>query len=245
MVFLITQQSLPRFVQFSPTEPSLWSRTAQFLCADLQPKGRRSAQYLALPAERDQHGQCRTGRHHLHGSRHAGYYWFGRFERVNRGKPTFVSPVMAYTGFDYEFNSLRSKEDEFSAAFRSLIAMGSASIAIWTIRPLLAGLAPILFKLVRIPFLLIYLRTFRNNLIVQPMLLPGAKTVRTAREVLHRIGDQLVSERKSALLREKLYGVKEKSDTTGRDLLTLLVRANLQDADGMSDADIRARKGSP
>ena len=77
------------------------------------------------------------------------------------------------------------------------------------------------------------------------MPLPGAKEIRTARKALHRIGDQLVSERKSALLREKSYGVKEKSDTTGRDLLTLLVRANLQDADGMSDADIRARKRSP
>ena len=44
------------------------------------------------------------------------------------------------------------------------------------------------------------------------------------------------------MLQEKAYGVKEKSDTTGRDLLTLLVRANLQEADGMSDADVHARK---
>ena len=121
----------------------------------------------------------------------------------------------------------------------------SASTAIWTIGPLLAGLAPILSKLVCITFFLIYLRTCRNSLVVQPLPFPGAKEVQTARKALDRIGNQLVSERKSALLREKSYGVKEKSDTTGRDLLTLLVRANLQDADGMSDADIRARKGPP
>jgi len=47
------------------------------------------------------------------------------------------------------------------------------------------------------------------------------------------------------MLREKSYGIKDKSDTTGKDLLTLLVRANLQDVDGMSDSDVRARKGPP
>ena len=47
------------------------------------------------------------------------------------------------------------------------------------------------------------------------------------------------------MLQEQSYGVKEKSDTYGRDLLTLLVRANLQESDGMNDSDVRARKGSP
>jgi hypothetical protein len=97
---------------------------------------------------------------------------------------------------------------------------------------------------VRIPFL-IYLRTCRNNLIVQPLPLPGTKAVRAAKKVIDRIGNQLVHERKAALLREKSYGAKEKSDTTKRDLLTLLVRANLQDADGMSDVDVHSRKRPP
>ena len=148
---------------------------------------------------------------------------------------------MVYTGFGYEFNSLQSKEDEFSAAFRSLVARGAASTIRWTIRPLLMTIAPILFKLVCILFFLIYLR-IRRNLVIQPLPLPGVKAVQAAKRVIDRIGNQLVSERKSALLREKSYGVKEKSDMTGRDLLTLLVRANLQDADGMSDADVHARK---
>lgn len=148
---------------------------------------------------------------------------------------------MVYTGFGYEFNSLQSKEDEFSAAFRSLVARGAASTIRWTIRPLLMTIAPILFKLVCILFFRIYLR-IRRNLVIQPLPLPGVKAVQAAKRVIDRIGNQLVSERKSALLREKSYGVKEKSDMTGRDLLTLLVRANLQDADGMSDADVHARK---
>lgn len=149
---------------------------------------------------------------------------------------------MVYIGFGYEFNSLQSQEDEFSAAFRALVARGAGSTARWTIRPLLMTIAPILFKLVCILFFLIYLRIRRNNLVVQPLPLPGIKAVQAAKRVIDRIGNQLISERKSALLRETSYGIKEKSDMTGRDLLTLLVRANLQDADGMSDADVHARK---
>ena len=34
----------------------------------------------------------------------------------------------------------------------------------------------------------------------------------------------------------------EKSDTSGKDLLTLLVHAKLQVSDGMSDSDVRARE---
>jgi len=62
---------------------------------------------------------------------------------------------------------------------------------------------------------------------------------------MDRICSQFVTERKLAFLREQSSEVKEKSDTTRRDLLTLLVQANLRDTDGMSDSDVRARKGSP
>ena len=84
MVCLTAQRSIPRFFQFSPSEPSLWSRTTQVLCADLQPKGCRTAEYLALPTEREQRGQCRAGRHNLYESRDVGYYWFGRLEHVHQ-----------------------------------------------------------------------------------------------------------------------------------------------------------------
>ena len=80
---------------------------------------------------------------------------------------------------------------------------------------------------------------------IQPLPFPGVKEVQAATKVVDRIGDQLVAERKSALLQEQSSGVKEKLDTTGRDLLSLLVRANFQDADCMSDSVVRSRKGPP
>ena len=71
------------------------------------------------------------------------------------------------------------------------------------------------------------------------------KRLRNAKKILDRIGYQLIAERKSAMLEEQSYGANEKLDTSGKDLLTLLVRANLHDSDGMSDSDIRARECSP
>ena len=47
------------------------------------------------------------------------------------------------------------------------------------------------------------------------------------------------------MLQEQSFGVDEKSDTSRKDLLTLLVRANLQDLDGMSDSDVCARQCRP
>ena len=80
---------------------------------------------------------------------------------------------------------------------------------------------------------------------MQPLPFAGVKRFQAAKKVIDRIGSQLVAERKSALLQEQSYGVKEKLDTTGRDLLSLLVRANFQDADCMSDSAVRSRKDSP
>ena len=81
-------------------------------------------------------------------------------------------------------------------------------------------------------------------MVIQPLPAKGFKKVRSAKKVLDRICSQLTSERKTAMLREQQYGVKEKSDASGRDLLTLMLRANLQESDGMNDSDVRARKGS-
>lgn len=65
---------------------------------------------------------------------------------------------MIRTGFDYEFDSLQSDENELSVAFSSLIAGGSKSTvpSRWTIRPILMAFAPILLKLVRVPPLLAF-----------------------------------------------------------------------------------------
>jgi cytochrome P450 len=88
----------------------------------------------------------------------------------------------------------------------------------------LTRFAPILFKL--------------------PWPTKGLTRLRAAQKILNRIGNELITERKSAMLQEQSYGAKEKSDTNGRDLLTLLVRANLQDSDGMNDSDVRAQIGT-
>lgn len=79
---------------------------------------------------------------------------------------------------------------------------------------------------------------------IQPWPTGGLKRLRAAKKVLDRIGDQLISERKSAALREQSCGVKEQLDASGKDLLTLLVRANLKDLDRMNDSDVRDRKCS-
>ena len=66
---------------------------------------------------------------------------------------------MVRTGFGYEFNSLQSDEDELSVAFRSLVAGGSKSTvpSRWTIRSILMAFAPVILKLVRVPFFLAFL----------------------------------------------------------------------------------------
>ncbi|KAF9645313.1 cytochrome P450 [Thelephora ganbajun] len=137
--------------------------------------------------------------------------------------------IIGLAGFDYEFNSLQSEGDQLSVAFSSLIPTGSASRipSRWTIKPVLMAFAPVILKLVRIP-----------------LPFTGVKRLRAAKKTIDRICDQLITERKSAMLREQSYGFKEKSDTTGKDLLTLLIRANLQDTDGMSDSDVRAQIGT-
>jgi len=152
--------------------------------------------------------------------------------------------ITVYLGFDYEFDSLQSKEDEFGAAFYRLMPGGSVPInsSYWIIRPILMAFVPMILKLVRA---LVFWRTYYNNSMMQPSPFAGVKRLRAAKKVIDRIGNQLVAERKSALLQEQSSGVKEKSDTTGRDLLSLLVRANFQDTDCMSDSVVRSRKGSP
>lgn len=79
----------------------------------------------------------------------------------------------------------------------------------------------------------------------QPWPIASLKKLRDAGKILDRIGKKLIAERKHDILRERLSGVEEKLDTVGKDLLTLLIRANLQDPDGMSDSDVCARGFSP
>lgn len=60
--------------------------------------------------------------------------------------------ILVYSGFDHEFNSLQSKEDEFGTAF-SLLTQGAAPTdpSYRTIRLILMAIAPMILKLVRVP----------------------------------------------------------------------------------------------
>jgi len=59
---------------------------------------------------------------------------------------------MVYPGFDYEFDSLQSKENEFDAAYSSLIAGAGGGVPLslsdCIIRPILMALVPMILKLV-------------------------------------------------------------------------------------------------
>jgi hypothetical protein len=59
-----------------------------------------------------------------------------------------------HVGFDYEFNSLQSKKDEFSNAFTSVVSSGGGSTTLirWTIKAILVMLAPSLLNIVRLTF---------------------------------------------------------------------------------------------
>ncbi|KAF9778944.1 cytochrome P450 [Thelephora terrestris] len=129
--------------------------------------------------------------------------------------------IIGLAGFDYKFDSLHSKGDELGIAFSSLASGGDAPMGRWTIIPHLLTLAPILTKL---PWL--------------------TRKLGKPKAAIDRIGNELIAERKSTFLREQSYGVKETSDTYGRDLLTLLIRANLQDPDCMNDSDVCAQIGT-
>lgn len=56
---------------------------------------------------------------------------------------------------------------------------------------------------------------------------------------MDKIGMEIIRERKRVLIEEEATGTK---GAAGKDLLTLLIRANVQDKDGgMSDEDVLAR----
>lgn len=55
---------------------------------------------------------------------------------------------------------------------------------------------------------------------------------------MDKMGMELIQERKQILIQEEATGTK---GAAGKDLLTLLIRANVRDKDGMSDDAVLAR----
>ena len=56
---------------------------------------------------------------------------------------------------------------------------------------------------------------------------------------MDKMGMELIQERKRILVQEEATGTK---GAAGKDLLTLLIRANVRDKDGMSDDAVLARQ---
>ncbi|KAI0656550.1 cytochrome P450 [Cubamyces menziesii] len=130
--------------------------------------------------------------------------------------------VIGLAGFGYNFDglNLEGKPNELSLAFRQLFSSSSGQTSV------LGYLAN------WIPFL---------------TLIPNKriKEVFGAAAVIRRVGTHLVAERKAAILREVSENHKdgiERKDLKGRDLLTILIKANMAkdipESQRLSDADV-------
>ncbi|KAH9857474.1 cytochrome P450 [Lenzites betulinus] len=143
---------------------------------------------------------------------------------VNKDLSRMTLDIIGVAGFGYDFNALdhESKPNELHIAFRRLFLS----------TPSISALLPFLRPY--IPFLkLLFMKSKR------------IATVKYASSVFQRVGAELVAERKASIMQEatekNLSGV-ERKDLQGRDLLTLLIRANMaQDVpedQRLSDGDV-------
>jgi len=129
--------------------------------------------------------------------------------------------VIGLAGFNYNFDSLNTegKPNELHKAFETMFR----SLTGFSFLPLLKAYLPLL------------------------RIIPDARTTRitAAQKVMRRIGMQLVAEKKAEIA--KLTDAGEKSDDRlhGRDLLTLLMKANMvvdiPDNQRLSDEDVLAQ----
>ncbi|KAI0328399.1 cytochrome P450 [Cubamyces sp. BRFM 1775] len=131
--------------------------------------------------------------------------------------------IIGQAGFGYDFNALNfeGKPTELSIAFRTIL-MSTSTGQVSVLGHLLASF----------PFL---------------ALIPNKRLreLASAVAVMKRVGLQLVAERKAAILREasekRKDGV-ERKDLKGRDLLTLLIKANMAndipESQRLSDEDV-------
>ncbi|KAI0373454.1 cytochrome P450 [Pilatotrama ljubarskyi] len=141
---------------------------------------------------------------------------------VNRDLSRLTLDIIGLAGFGYDFKNLdpEGKPNELNDAFRKLFLSAP-------------GISSIL--------------SFLRSTFPLLKLIPNKRTeaVKEASAVFRRVGLQLVQERKAAILQEaeeKHLDALEKKDLQGRDLLTLLVRANMAkdipDSQRLSDADV-------
>ncbi|KAI0824809.1 cytochrome P450 [Trametes gibbosa] len=139
---------------------------------------------------------------------------------VNRDLSKTTLDIIGVAGFGYDFHALdpEGKPNELNMAFRRLFGVTRPG----SLRLYLAAFFPIL------------------------KLIPHkrARETKASADVIRRIGSQLVTDRKTATMRaamETHHSIKRK-DLQGRDLLTLLIKANLAtdvpESQKLSDVDV-------
>ncbi|KAF8898203.1 cytochrome P450 [Gymnopilus junonius] len=128
--------------------------------------------------------------------------------------------VIGLAGFNYKFNALANEKNELNQAFSTIFRSGTSISVI----PIIRSTVPAL------------------------RFLPAERDAETklARETMARIGDQLLRESKAEILAdEKEHGKVEKLTFKRRDLLSLLLRANmstdLPPSQRMTDDDVLAQ----
>ncbi|KAI0360871.1 cytochrome P450 [Trametes cingulata] len=129
--------------------------------------------------------------------------------------------VIGLAGFSYDFQSLNSddKPTELGLAFRKVFANGGVSL------------------------MFILFATFPS--LVKWLPVQRARNMRDSSKVIFDVGMRLVAEKKAAIARaaaEKHLDGIERKDLQGRDLLTLLIKANmakdLPESQRLSDEDV-------
>lgn len=164
---------------------------------------------------------------------------------------TFSEHVyIAHPGFGYDFNALNleGKPTELGLAFQKLF-MSSSEGQTSALAQVLSSF-PILALVVR--HISIYAHAHANGYyrVSQPN--KRLKDMASASAAIKRVGLQLVAERRTAVLREASENHKdriEREDLQGRDLLTLLIKANMAkdvpDNQRLSDEDVLGREFLP
>ena len=146
---------------------------------------------------------------------------------------------MHCVGFDYEFGALVNKTNELSDAINGALNV-SAQERLFC---LLQGVFPILRVIVSQPLVTCGLHPYR--LTTRAQRTNYRRLASGARQALQRIGTQLVAEKKADVINTASRNNVGKRDVFGRDLLSLLIKANMATDipanNRLSDSDILAR----
>ncbi|KAI0751622.1 cytochrome P450 [Daedaleopsis nitida] len=135
--------------------------------------------------------------------------------------------IIGLTGFNYQFNALNpgGEPNELNRAFQQIFK-----------RPPNMSILRVVMDM--FPML---------NIFKPPKPDERVRKVKEGQVIARRIGMQLIQERKKGILNESSYTI-EKKDIVGRDILTLLMKANLAtdvpDDQRLSDDEVFAQIGS-